>query len=187
VIYVKFIFIFKHKHSASLTHMKKAVLILIISVLMVNLTYGQTDWITYKIDNKLSIKLPAQPNAIDERTNKVMDKDNNVYLVAVIDLTEAAGIDSAQLAAYAPKPEFANGIKNGMLKKVPGLSLGDVKVDKWNGYYCYHIEGGNVEKKLKLFTYEIIIGSKMYGFTAMIHEDKNISSKDDFFNSLVLN
>ncbi|WP_295671558.1 hypothetical protein [uncultured Mucilaginibacter sp.] len=167
--------------------MKKIVLLFVAAILMINLAHGQSAWVNYKIDNKLSVKMPAEPKPIDEHTKMAMDKDSSYFLIAVVDFIKVAGIDSAQVAAYAPTQEFANGIKTGMLKELPGLSLGDVKIDKWNGYYCYHIEGGTTEKKIKFFTFDVIIDSKMYGLTVLSRDDKSLQGKDDYFNSLVIN
>ncbi|MDF2432537.1 MAG: hypothetical protein JWP44_2168, partial [Mucilaginibacter sp.] len=81
----------------------------------------------------------------------------------------------------------ADGLKTGMLSKMPGAALGDVKIDKWKGNYTYSVDGENAEKKLKLYAYMVIIGNKMYGLVVLVPNGKSSKGKDDFFNSLAYN
>jgi hypothetical protein len=167
--------------------MKKIILLLIVAALLLstNRVHAQSDWVNYKIDSKLSVKLPNQPASANGATT-VQTKDSLTCFVMVINMMTAGKIDSATLANLAPTDDFTNGIKAGMLGKLPGATLGDVKTGKWNGYYCYNIDG-YTSKKLRLYFYIIIIGDDVYCLGTIFPEKLGAKSKDDFFNSLALN
>lgn len=166
--------------------MKKALLIFIAIILLTKLANAQTNWIDYKIDNRVSVKMPEQPQFKNGGLS-AKDKDSSVYIVVVVDFVKTAGVDSTQLAPYEPTPDFANGLKNGMLGKMPGATMGDVKIAKWNGHYCYTVEGGYADRKLKVYAYMVCWGSTMYGLMSIIPEQNSTTSKDDFFASLKAN
>jgi len=167
--------------------MKKIFLLVTVTVFSITLACAQVTWVNYKIDNRISVKLPAQPQDVGNSTTLVKDKDSIIYLTILIDFQKVAQADSATLAPYLPTQDFANGLKTGMLSKMPGSTLGEVKIDKWKGYYAYHVDGENAEKKLKLYTYMVVMGSKMYGLMVIAGSDKSTKGKDDFFDSLALN
>ncbi|MDB4902873.1 MAG: hypothetical protein JWQ63_2154 [Mucilaginibacter sp.] len=167
--------------------MKKTFFFLVATILFLNIAQAQTGWINYKIDNKLSIKVPAEPTKLDENSVFVKTKDSSVYVIAVVDIFKLAGLDSATIASQSPTVEFANSFKNGMLGKMPGSTLGDVTIGKWKGYTCYNMDGGNASSKLKIYTFMLFIGTKVYSVMTILPENKNTKEKDAYFNSLVLN
>lgn len=167
--------------------MKKTLLFLIATIFILNIAQAQTEWINYKIDNKLSIKVPAEPTKLDENSVYVRTKDSSVYVIAVVDIFKLAGLDSATIASQSPTAEFANSFKNGMLGKMPGSTLGDVKIGKWKGYTCYNMDGGNASTKLKIYTFMVFIGTKVYSVMTILPENNSTKEKDDYFNSLALN
>jgi len=164
--------------------MKKTLLLLITAIIATNIAHAQAAWIDYKIDSKLSVRLPAAPKVGEDGTAVSTDKDSSMYIVTLIDFQKAAGIDSATLAPLLPQQEFADGIKTGMLGKLPGFTLGDVKVRKWKIYYSYLMDGGNTEKKLKIYNFMIVIGDEAYSLTALVPDKNGAKGKDDFFASL---
>src|ERR1700721_2972015 len=100
--------------------MKKNFLALIVIILMFNLVHAQTDWINYKIDNKLSIKLPTQPENID-RGVMAHTKDSLIFFAYKV-----VEVDSATLAKAISSPGFLDGLKAAMAASQPGLSLGEM-------------------------------------------------------------
>ncbi len=162
--------------------MKKISLILLIAILTANIALGQSDWINYKIDSKLSVKLPAQPKPV-KGGFFAMDKDSLVYFFLKADV----GIDSVELMSLAPTAEFAEHYKMGVSQKMPGTRLGDVNIGKWNGYVCYNIAGVNDTNKKKIYIFVIVVGDKMYSFGTIIPGNKSEKGKDEFFNSLFIN
>ena len=77
--------------------------------------------------------------------------------------------------------------RKGMLSQMPGFTLGEVSIAKWNGFVCYRLEGGSVSKKVNVYSFMVLLGSKIYSLTAMISDKKVNTGKDDFINSLALN
>ena len=166
--------------------MKKAFLLLFVIALSTKLTKAQTDWINYKVDDRISVKLPAQPE-FKQGGQFVKDKDSSVYIVMAIDFVKVAGVDSVQLGPYEPTPEFGNQLKSGMLGKMPGSTLGDVKIGKWNGHYSYTMEGGNETKKVRIYVNMVCWGNIMYALMNIVPEQNSTKGRDYFFASLKAN
>jgi hypothetical protein len=167
--------------------MKKTFLALLIVVLTATFAHAQSDWINYKIDSKLSVKLPSQPTNIDQYSINARTKDSVICIISIINLQKVANIDSATLAGMATQADFTSSIRTGMLGKMAGFTLGDFTTGKWHGYYCYNVEGANTASKLKTYTFMVIIGVTLYSLTAILPDDKDTKPRDDFFASLTLN
>ncbi len=165
----------------------KVFLFLIIVIFGARVAKAQNGWIDYRIDNKLSVKLPKEPTPIKESSVYVRDKDTTAYIISTFDCLKTADLDSVQLASSAPTVSFAENFKNGIVGKMPGTTLGQVNIGKWNGYTSYRIEGGNTSKKLKLYIFTVIIGTNLYSLMVISHDNYNPIVKDSFFASLVLN
>ena len=151
---------------------------------MINIGNMYPDWIDYNIDNKVSVKLPAEPTRINDNTVMAATKDSTSCIITLDDFQKTANLDSARLSLMLPTKEFADGIKNGMLENMPGFTLGEIKVGKLNGHYTYTIEGGNPTRKLKCYSYMVVIGKDMYSLSAVMSDKKAPKDKDKFFASL---
>ncbi len=167
--------------------MKKILLSLLISALVITIADAQSTWMNYKIDSRLSAKVPNEPKPVDENTVMASDNDGCAYLITIADFQQLAGLDSAKLAPLAATPEFAGALKTGILSKMPGYTMSDVKVGNWNGYVCYNVDGGNDTQKVKIYTFMVIVGSKLYNLSAVVPAALAFTGKDDFFASLKLN
>jgi len=149
---------------------------------------AQSNWVNYKLDAKLTVKFPQQPARVDEHSIYAKDADTSIYLVALIDYSKLEEhLDSAELAKDAPTTEFADEFKGGIVSQMPGSSLGEVTIDKWNGYTSYKIEGDYATKHKKLYVFVVLIGTKMYGLMAITPEKGSTNGKNYFFSSLTLN
>lgn len=148
---------------------------------------AQSDWIDYKIDNKLTIKVPSQPTTADDYSVVATGKDSLVCVITKIDMQQVSGLDSAALADLAPTTDFISSIKSGMGEKMKGYTLGNVRTSKWNGHFAYYVDGTNDAEKVKSFSFLLIIGDNLYSFSAVMPDDQSTQPKDDFFSSLKLN
>jgi len=164
--------------------MKKTFLLLITIAATINFVQAQNDWISYTINNKLSVKIPDQPVKADENTVYAIGKDTTVYIITTVDLFKTDHLDSAKLLISAPTIEFANNFKSSMLSAMPGYTLGDVSIGKWKGFTSYHMEGDNAGEKLKIHAFMIIIGSHIYSLMTMAPPNHSAVERDAFFNSL---
>lgn len=169
--------------------MKKITLFLAAMIFIAGFARAQTaNWVNYKIDEKLSCKLPQQPTSLEEHSVYIKDKDTTVYVVAIVDFAKIAPtLDSAQLATMAPTPEFANQFKTGMLGQMPGSTLSDVAIGKWKGYTSYSMDGGNTTNKQRLYAFMVLIGTKMYSLMVITPDTHNADAKNNFFASLTTN
>lgn len=167
--------------------MKKLYVLFFTALITIVAAHAQTGWVNYKFDNKLSVKLPAQPQKYGQNSQKASTKDSTVCIVTLIDLKATTHLDSAALVALLPTPEFAAGLKNSMLGQMAGFTLGDMQIGKWNGNYSYTMEGSNAAKKLKTYTFMVIIGNNLYALNCLVPDGNNIKDKENFFASFKLN
>lgn len=167
--------------------MKKIFLLLITSLLAINIAHAQNDWITYNADSKLTIKLPTQPQKIDDYSVKSTDKNSLIYVVGVVDLLKTDGTDSATLVSKATTPEYVKIMRDKLVESMPGFELGDIKTGTWKGYTCYHIDGVHTATKANIYFFMFIIGSKLYSLFTYVPVDTSSQGKDDFFASAVVN
>ena len=127
--------------------------------------------------------MPTEPQRQDENSVSSVGRDSSVYFVSITYLDS----DTIKFPQLLSKPEFVNGLKSGMQKKMPGFTLGDIKKNTWKGYLCYQVEGENDFAHLKLNCSMIIIGPNLYLLGSVLRERKSTNKNDDFFNSLTLN
>lgn len=167
--------------------MKKLFILLFTVVITQVAVYAQTGWVDYKFDNKVLVKLPAQPDKYGQNSHRAAAKDSTVCIVTMIDLKAATHLDSAALAALLPTAEFAAGLKASMLGQQEGVTLGEVKTDKWNGNYSYAIEGSNVSKKQKTYTFMVVVNNNLYALNCLVPDGISTKNKDYFFTSLKMN
>lgn len=161
--------------------MKKAFLLLFVIALSTKLTKAQTDWKSYKIDDKISIKLPIEPERKDEKNLSVVTKDSSAYFITIIDM----GVDTAKASEIINKPDFAEGLKNAMLEKNPGFTVSEMKRGSWKNYHIFHAEGANTLSHLKVYFYMLSIGSRLYLMGDIVPDNKSIDT--NFSDLLSLN
>ena len=165
----------------------KSFLFLIAVILGTSVVNAQSNWIDYKIDNKLSVKLPKQPVTLNEHSVYVKDQDTTIYVITKVDMLKTDGLDSSKLASVALTTRFANQIKNSLQNEMKGSTLSDINLGKWNGYTSYNIDGNNSSKKTKFYSLTVVIGTNLYGLMIIQHDSHNNINKDGFFTSLKLN
>ncbi len=162
--------------------MKKLILTLISAITLLNFAYAQTDnWVNYKIDEKLSVKLPTQPETIN-RGVMAHTPDSLVCLAYKL-----AEVDSATLTRAVSSPGFPDGLKAAMSASQPGLNLGEMKAGKWHGYTCYNVDGAKPAMGLKVGLLILIVDGRIYTLGAMMPDRHDINEKNIFFNTLKLN
>ncbi len=79
-------------------------------------------------------------------------------LICYISIMKA---DSASLAKMILAPDFSNGLKNAMIGTQQGLTLGDMKAGKWNGYNCYNVDRANAPNRLKVSFTSLLSGENL--------------------------
>lgn len=167
--------------------MKRLCLLFCSFILCIIAVKAQSGWVDYKFDNKLSVKLPAQPHHYGQNSHSASAKDSTVCIVTLIDLKAATHLDSTVLVSMLPTAEFAAGLKASMLGQQADVVLGDIKTDKWNGNYSYTIEGTNAAKKLKTYTFMVVVNNNLYALNCLVPDGASTKNKDYFFTSLKIN
>jgi hypothetical protein len=154
----------------------------------VNTPIPPDGWVNYKIDNKLSVKLPEQPQKVNESAVKASDNQKITYIVGMDDLAKTDGTDSTALASKATSPEYLNILKAKFTKSMgQGFSLSNIKAGTWKTYPCYYFEGTHVPTSANIYFFMVLIGSKLYQLMAFIPDGISSKTKDSYFDSLVLN
>ncbi|MGZ3752459.1 MAG: hypothetical protein ACXVB0_20565 [Mucilaginibacter sp.] len=166
--------------------MKKILTFVLALLFAVSLADAQDGWVTHKADNRISIKFPSEPRELTPGSFIATNTDNSIaYVFTMVDLVQAAGIDSVALAPIKATPEFAGQLKVGLKQSLPDVDLSDFTIGNWKGFTSYTGTGTDSKKK-KYDIFMIIIGNKLYSISTVINEGVDAKSKDQFFNSLQL-
>jgi hypothetical protein len=110
--------------------------------------------------------------------------DSTVCIVTKVDFKAAANLDSAAMAPLLGTPDFANGLRTGMLQQMAGFTLSEVKTGKLQGQYTYSLDGVSEAQKLKSYTLMVVIGQYLYSFTALVKDGRDAKHRDEFFASV---
>jgi hypothetical protein len=159
---------------------------LLLFVLMSASVKAQTGWITQNLDEKLSIKFPAQP----QKTTKngfviytLREPDSMAYSVAMLDYKVVLHLDSAALAPMKDNQQFANQLRAGIASKKTNYTFGDITIGKWNTYATYSMSASENINKDTLLIQMILIGSKMYSLACRIPANMATKNNEVFFGS----
>jgi hypothetical protein len=159
---------------------------LLLFVLMSASVKAQTGWITQNLDEKLSIKFPAQP----QKTTKngfviytLREPDSMAYSVAMLDYKVVLHLDSAALAPMKDNQQFANQLRAGIASKKTNYTFGDITIGKWNTYATYSMSASENINKDTLLIQMILIGSKMYSLACRIPANMTTKNNEVFFGS----
>jgi hypothetical protein len=170
--------------------MKKTYYLLLFVLILSATANAQTDWVTKNLDQKVSVKFPAEPekvgatNGIDIYSSK--GKDGVGYSANVIDLNVVANLDSTTLASMKDTQGFADQVAMGIASKMPNYTLGGVTMGKWKTYTSYSVSGSDNKTKGKLSILMIMIGSKMYTLTCVSPPDLATKNDEVFLGSVDL-
>jgi len=167
--------------------MKKACYLLLFVLLLSAAAKAQTNWVTKNLDEKMSVKFPAEPqktttNGVAVYT--VKGNDSVGYSAAVIDYNIVAHLDSTTLAPMKDSQEFADQIGMGMASKRPNYTFGGVTIGKWKTYTAYSISATENTNKSTLSVQMILIGSKIYSFSCLVPANLVTKNNEVFFGSV---
>jgi hypothetical protein len=164
--------------------MKRIYLFLAAIILTINISLAQTGWVDYKIDNRVSAKLPTAPQTLVEGSVMSLTPDSTVCIVTKVDFKASANLDSATLAPLLGTEEFAAGLRTGMLQQMNGFTLSEAKTGKLHGQYTYSLDGVSESQKLKSYTLMVVMGQYLYSFTALVKDGRDTTHRDEFFSSI---
>ena len=161
-------------------------MLIVAAVFAVTLANAQTGWVDHKGDNRISLKFPAEPQAVDTYSFVAMGKDSSAYVFTMVDLVQVAGLDSATIAAGKATPEFAGQMKAGLAQSLPGVDLSDVTIGTWKGLTSYTLTGKDANMK-NYHIFMVIIGVKLYSFSSVALNGSSLEGRQTFLNSITLN
>jgi hypothetical protein len=167
--------------------MKKNYYLLLFVLILSASAKAQTDWVTKKLDEKLSVKFPVEPekvarNGVDSYLAK--GKDSVKYSTTILDLSVVAHLDSATLAPMKDNQEFADQMGMGIASKKTNYAYGSVTIGKWNTYTTYDMSATEKTNKSTLLTHMVLIGSKMYTLSCLLPVNMVTKNNELFFNSV---
>lgn len=147
--------------------MKKFVFLLAPLVMM---AFSNADWITVKLDKRVSVSFPTQPEKADMNGNVMWSTTGDTTfkcMVLVVDFG-TLGLDSAALASQLDGEPFYKGFKTSMLEKMNGATLLSEEVTRVNGWPAYKLAvalGSNGNKVDRVYISNIFVSDKMYSLS----------------------
>lgn len=167
--------------------MKKTYFLLLFVFVLQVIAKAQTDWITKKLDEKISVKFPIEPQKLTNNGNDTFvakESDSLAYSAGMIDLKVVANLDSATLAPMKDSQEFANQMVKGIASKKKNYAFGDVTIGKWKNFTSYNTSAYDNTNKNTLLVKIIFIGSKMYLISCRVPADIATKKNNTFFSSI---
>jgi hypothetical protein len=145
------------------------------------------DWETLQIDSRASIDFPSKPNR-DKETLWSVDAAGARFLLKIDDLAKR-GLDSAKFAKVVNTPGILDAFSLGFLSG-EGSSLISKKISSFKGYtvFEYVVDPGKTSQYKKLYAKLIFVGTKVYGPSVFVNDEKATeSNREKFFRSFKLN
>lgn len=169
--------------------MKKLHFLLLSLLVFPLLCFAQKNWVMLKIDERISVSFPSAPEKSTKNGNDVYidrEADSILYSAAMIDLKPFAGLDSVKLATIKDTQGFADQFMKGIASQKTNYDFGKTTIGKWKGWTTYQTSATDKTGKGTLYTYMIIIGSRVYTFSCRVPDKLAIKDKDQFFDSVQL-
>ena len=169
--------------------MKKSQLVFAILFMFSIKATAQEKWVSKKLDEKLSVRFPSEPEKITKNGNEsfiTKEKDSVTYGAGLIDMNVIAKMDSATLAPMKENPIFAEKLVAGIALQKPNYKFGAVKIGSWNSLTTYNVSGFEETTKNTIYLQIIFIESKLYTLACRIPANLTTKKKELFFNSATL-
>jgi hypothetical protein len=169
--------------------MKKNHFLLCLMLLVAVAANAQTNWVVKKLDDKVAVKFPSEPEKVTKNGNDsyiAKEKDSVWYSAVMMDLKVSANLDSATLAPLKDNPEFVEQLMKGIASQKKNYTFGEVKIDKWKTFTTYYTSATENVTKSSLSIQMIVIGSKMYSFSVRVPADLTTKNAALFFGSIEL-
>lgn len=147
---------------------------------------AQTNWVTKKLDEKLSVKFPVEPQVVKKNgfdSYLAKGNDSVKYSTTVMDYQVVVHLDSATLAPMKDTQIFADQLGKGIASKKPNYTFGGVTIGKWNTYTTYTMSASENTNKSTLLMRMILIGSKMYALSCLIPANLVTKNNEVFLGS----
>src|SRR5882757_2268987 len=109
--------------------MKKILYLLLFVLTLSAAANAQTAWVTTKIDNKISVKFPAEPVKMSKPTGDVYvyrAADSLAYSAAMLDMNVVVHLDSTKLAQVKDMQPFADQLIKGIASSKKNYTFGAV-------------------------------------------------------------
>ncbi len=164
--------------------MKKICNLLFFMLILSAAAKAQTDWVTKKIDEKLSIKFPIEPQRNSNNVYLVKGKDSVSYSAGMVDMKVMANLDSATLATMKDTQKFADAMLAGIASKKANYTFGAVTIGKWKTFTTHNVSAVENNNKSKLMVQIIFIGSRLYSLSCNIPDSLVTRNNEVFFDSV---
>jgi hypothetical protein len=150
---------------------------------------AQTNWINYKVDNKISVKFPSKPTQMSHDILISSNKDSTAeFTMSMIDIAKIAHIDSAGIAKNLGNPDIMKNMADFINEQHRYSKLKDFKIGNWNGFTTYTSMAVGANPRNKYYNILMLfIGTKMYTFEVVLAATADSNIKDDYFSSISLN
>lgn len=169
--------------------MKKTYYLLLFLLTISASANAQTDWVTKKLDENLSVKFPVEPQIVTKAgfdSYLAKGKDSVKYSTTIMDYKVVVHLDSAALAPMKDNQQFADQLGKGIASKKTNYTFGAVTIGKWNAYTTYSMSATENTNKGTLSIQMILIGSKMYMLSCLVPANLVTKNNEVFFGSVAL-
>jgi hypothetical protein len=166
--------------------LKKSILFLLLLTTSI-LAQAQEKWFLQKINDKVSVNFPQESKKMGENSFGINTKDSTIYVVSVVDLLTAIGMNLTTFNAEVETQGFVDGFMEGLTPTMPQYKFSPTKVIKVKGLPAYEIMGRNEERKNTVYMTVVFVDGVSYTLACLLADGKDPRNKDKFLNEIYIN
>lgn len=158
------------------------------------LAFSIADWVSLKLDNRVSVSFPSNPEERDSGGNPIWiaDAGGDARCMALLVDYKKYGLDSAALTAEMEKESALEEFKVSMMREIEGGKLISEKSTTTKGKLTFEfvVDMGKEDSNAYNIMYSktIFIGAKMYSLSFYEKSNKpQVELRKKFFSSFAIN
>lgn len=166
--------------------MFKKLLIVLLLTYIGSVANAQTDWVTKKFGDKLTLDFPNEAKKVSGSTYISKDSTGIVYGVVIMEIDQSAYKTTLSSDTLLVRLKFIDEVVSSVKTKMPKYAIGDVKISTSGNIKTYALEGINEENKSTVYLKIFLIGDISYSLTCFVPSGLDTKNKDKFLNSFVI-
>lgn len=165
--------------------LKKSILILFLSVLSIYVN-AQEGWFKQKINEKVTVNFPAEPQKLSDSNYGIKDKDDVIFLVSFVDLLGPSGLSLEEFNKNVVLQSWANDFMAGLAPTLSKYVFKSAIISTLKGYTTYYITGRDDTNKSTIYMNIFFVNGISYSITSIVPDGKNTKNTDIFLTNIVI-
>jgi hypothetical protein len=159
--------------------LKTSTLVLFLTIVSI-CANAQEKWFSQKVSDKVTVNFPGEPKKLSDVSYGYNAKDSTVFVVSIVDLLKATGMDLATFNSNVETQEFADGFMEGLTPTMARFSFRTAKIIKIKNLPAYEIVGRADDLKKTIYMNVVFVDGVAHTLACLIGDGKDTKNKDKF-------